>query len=551
MFWQFPLVPHAGSSLAPAMNAVMLVIGNAAGRPLPDLGISPALALFAGLVAIGSSLWSLWLHAKLRNFRHRARKDIAAAELSRSFKKALLMGAAQGAVVLKTSGRDPQYYGEGKALYESCLESPRAGKVTRAVAALVEAGTPFAISVPCGNYDLILRGVPVAGRAVLYFHRDCTSEDRERYREILDAMPMPVWVRGADNKIAWANKNFLSTVGVSNVEDAVAADVMLQRSERDLAAKTLQSGEAAKGRASVMVQGQTRIYAMGMAPVAAGVAGFASDVTENAQLVSRLRLACDAQDDVIEHLPFGVAILDGERRLVGCNKAYAELWDLPKPWLDSHPYYGEVLDRLRDKRRLPERRNFQEWKAAQMASFDPAGRRGEEFWHLPNGKSIRIVAHPHLMGGIFLLFEDITERLKLESSLNLLTQVQKATLDTLDEGIAIFGTDGRLVMHNVPFARMWKFSESELHGKPHFAEIASLCSERIGHDGIWSIVSCGVNSATPERFGEWSKTKRADGRTLSLSLSRLPNGSTVVAFTDITDLEEFAALAEDAAQAVA
>ena len=57
--------------------------------------------------------------------------------------------------------------------------------------------------------------------------------------------------------------------------------------------------------------------------------------------------------------------------------------------------------------------------------------------------------------------------------------------------------------------------------------------------------------STPERFGEWSKTKRADGRTLSLSLSRLPNGSTVVAFTDITDLEEFAALAEDAAQAVA
>jgi PAS domain-containing protein len=285
--------------------------------------------------------------------------------------------------------------------------------------------------------------------------------------------------------------------------------------------------------------------------VGGGVAGFASDVTENSELVSRLRLACDAQDDVIEHFPFGVAVLDAERKLVGCNKAYAELWDLPKPWLDSHPYYGEILDRLRDKRRLPERRNFQEWKAAQLAAFEPAGRRAEEFWHLPNGHSVRIVAHPHLTGGTFLLFEDITERLKLEASLNLLTQVQKATLDTLDEGIAIFGTDGRLVMHNVPFARMWKMSESELNGQPHFAEIASLCSDRIGHDGIWSIVSSGVNSATPERFGEWSKTKRADGRTISLSLSRLPNGTTVVAFTDITDLEEFAALAEDVSQAVA
>jgi PAS domain-containing protein len=220
------------------------------------------------------------------------------------------------------------------------------------------------------------------------------------------------------------------------------------------------------------------------------------------------------------------------------------MWDIPKPWLDSHPSYGEILDRLRDKRRLPEQRNFPEWKAAQMAVFEPAGKRGEEFWHLPNGRSIRIVIHSHLLGGVFILFEDITERLKLESSMNLLTQVQKATLDTLDEGIAIFGTDGRLVMHNVPFARMWKLSESELDGQPHFAEIANLCTGRIGQDGIWGIVSCGVNSATPECFGEWSKTRRADGRVISLSLSRLPNGTTVVAFTDITDLEKFNALNE-------
>lgn len=544
MSLQIPIIQHVG--------ALLPVIDTTAGRAIFESdGLSAATALCAGTAALFCILWALCLQAKLRDFKRRAKKDMAAADLARSFKKALLTGAAQGAVVLKAQGREPQYYGEGKALYADCLRSPKAAKVSRAISALVEAGTPFALSVPGGACDLILRGVPVAGRAVLYFHHDCESEDRERYREILDALPLPVWMRGADNKIAWANRNFLSTTGMASLDEAIAGDAMLQRSERDLAAKTLQSGEPAKGRASVMVRGETRIFALGLAPAGGGVAGFASDVTENAQLVSRLRLACDAQEDVIDHFPFGVAVLDGERRLVSCNKAYADLWDLPKPWLDSHPSYGEILDRLRDKRGLPERRNFQEWKAAQLASFDPAGRRGEEFWHLPNGRSIRFVVHPHMMGGVFLLFEDITERLKLESSLNLLTQVQKATLDTLDEGIAIFGTDGRLVMHNVPFARMWKLSESDLGGQPHFAEIASLCTDRIGHDGIWSIVSCGVNSATPERFGEWSKTKRADGRTISLSLSRLPNGTTVVAFTDITDLEAFAALAEDISHAVA
>ena len=550
MLWPISLSQHTASRLPPMTDAMPDIVAMAQGI-FPNCTPN-SIALFAGLIGLVSSLWGLWLQAKLRHFKHRAKMDLAAADLARSFKKALLTGAAEGAVVLKARGREQQYYGEGKALYESCLASPKSSNVTRALASLIEAGTPFALSVPCGHCDLILRGVPVAGRAVLYFHKDCASEDRVRYREILDALPAPVWMRGAENSIVWANKAFVSIAGFSSLEDAVAGDAMLQRSERELAVKALQSGEPASGRVSAIVRGESRVFSLGLAPMpGSGVAGFASDVTENAQLISRLRLACDAQDDVIDHFPFAVAVLDGERRLAGCNKAYADLWDLPKPWLDCHPSYGEILDRLRDKRRLPERRNFQEWKTAQLAAFDPAGRRSEEFWHLPNGRSIRIVIHPHLMGGVFIMFEDITERLKLESSLNLLTQVQKATLDTLDEGIAIFGTDGRLVMHNVPFARMWKLTESELDGQPHFAEIANICTDRIGHDGIWSIVSCGVNSATPERFGEWSKTKRADGRTISLSLSRLPNGTTVVAFTDITDLEQFSALAEDMSHAVA
>jgi hypothetical protein len=111
--------------------------------------------------------------------------------------------------------------------------------------------------------------------------------------------------------------------------------------------------------------------------------------------------------------------------------------------------------------------------------------------------------------------------------------------------------DGRLVLHNALFARMWKLAEDELGGQPHFAEIANICTTRIGRDGIWGIVSCGVNSATPESFGEWGKTRRADGRIISLSLSRLPNGATVVTFTDLTDLEQFSALNPGASHAAA
>ncbi len=245
----------------------------------------------------------------------------------------------------------------------------------------------------------------------------------------------------------------------------------------------------------------------------------------------------DAQ--MIDSLPLAVASFDANRKLTRYNKAYAELWDLPRAWLDTHPSLGDILNRLRDQRLLPEQRNFAQWRKSQVDAAPAQGKEIEETWHLPSGRSVRLVVRSHWSGGLFIVYQDISDQLNLESSLNLLTQVQKATLDTLDEGVAIFGTDGRLVLYNALFAKMWRLTETDLTGQPHLANLAKLSAKRIGHDGIWNIVASGVNSTSPERFGEWGKARRADGRTISLALSRLPNGATMASFSDLTDLEEF------------
>jgi PAS domain-containing protein len=543
MHWLLPLVRNIASPLVRAMQTMIPALAGPAHQ-------GPAFILSAALISVFCVIWACRMRVRLRNLRQLAAMDRATAEVAQSFREALLTGAAQGVVVLRGAEQERQYFGNGRALYESCMDSPLAGKAIRAIDGLAEEGAPFALTIRASEGDLTMRGMPVAGRGVLYIDREVVPDNQERYRDLLDALPIPVWMRGPGHAIAWANRAFLSTLGFASLEDAVAANATLEWSERDLTIKALGSREIVDCRASVIVRGEARVFSMGLAPMGDKVvAGFATDVTDFVRMESKLQLVSDAQEDMIEHVPFAVATFDGDRKLAGFNNAYAEMWELPRSWLETHPSYSDILDRLRDRRRLPEQRSFPEWKAQQLKTFGSTHRRSEEFWHLPNGKSIRIKVQPHLAGGVFVLFEDITERLRLESSLNLLTQVQKATLDTLDEGIAIFGTDGRLVLHNALFTRMWKLSEDELGGQPHFAEIANMCTARIGRDGIWGIVSCGVNSAAPESFGEWGKTRRADGRIISLSLSRLPNGATVVTFTDLTDLEQFNALTPGASHA--
>ena len=85
------------------------------------------------------------------------------------------------------------------------------------------------------------------------------------------------------------------------------------------------------------------------------------------------------------------------------------------------------MDRLRDARKLPEQRDYQGWKKGRLALYQASGRTVEEFWHIPGGKTLRVVSQPHPFGGLTFLYEDVSERLNLESNYNTLVKVQSAT----------------------------------------------------------------------------------------------------------------------------
>jgi signal transduction histidine kinase len=230
-----------------------------------------------------------------------------------------------------------------------------------------------------------------------------------------------------------------------------------------------------------------------------------------------------------------VAIFGRDQKLTFYNKAFVRLWGLPETFLDRHPTDGEILDRLRDGRRLPEQRDYQAWKRSRLALYqdDLRMRPSEEAWHMPGGQTIRVVTQPHPFGGLTFLYEDVTARLTLESDYNTLVKVQSATLDTLNEGVAVFGTDGKLKLHNAAFARIWEMEAEELEGEPHARTLAALSRDKYGDSRIWDqLIQAIVTGGGARDLGE---VERSDRSILSLSLSPLPDGATLVTFNDVTD----------------
>jgi hypothetical protein len=174
-----------------------------------------------------------------------------------------------------------------------------------------------------------------------------------------------------------------------------------------------------------------------------------------------------------------------------------------------------------------------------MRPFQSEEQTISETWHLPGGTSIAVEASPCLAGGAVYVFRDVSELLRTQESHELLKRSQRAVLDTVENATALFGPDGRLKIHNASFANLWQLEEGELAGEPHISQVADLCADRTGRDGIWSMIAAGVNSADLERFGEWGQLVRADGRSLTLSFSRLPDGMTLIAFHAVDDQTRF------------
>jgi PAS domain-containing protein len=375
---------------------------------------------------------------------------------------------------------------------------------------------------------LLARGRAVGGMAAVWIDEPATQVAGADYRAILDALPIPVWLRDKGLALSWGNHAFLKGAGAADLDSARREQVALDKSERELAASARAENAIQESRRFSVVGGQRRALNFTEIPLGdAGVIGVSVDVTDTAAAEAHLQQHADAHAATLDTLQTAVAIFGRDQKLTFYNKAFVKLWALPETFLDRHPGEGDILDRLRDARRLPEQRDYQAWKRGRLALYQDGQREhpGEETWHLPGGQTIRVAAQPHPFGGLTFLYEDVTARLTLESDYNTLMKVQSATLDTLSEGVAVFGPDGKLKLHNAAFARIWELEPDDLKGEPHLRTIAALSRDKFGDARLWDeLIGTIVSGLRAQEMGE---VERSDRSILSLSTAPLPDGATL------------------------
>ena len=169
----------------------------------------------------------------------------------------------------------------------------------------------------------------------------------------------------------------------------------LDKSERDLAATARSQNSVLEAKRFAVVGGQRRALTFTEIPLGdAGIIGTAIDVTDVAAAEARLQQHVDAHADTLDKLATAVAIFGRDQKLTFYNRAFVRLWGLPEDWLDRHPGDGEILDRLREGAQTAgtARLSGLEARAAGALSRPRATAPREELWHVPGGKTMRVVS---------------------------------------------------------------------------------------------------------------------------------------------------------------
>ena len=355
------------------------------------------------------------------------------------------------------------------------------------------------------------------------------------FMELLDRLPMPIWCRDENLAITYGNQAFHRLLDLPPGE-APRSGRDINSAARALAARAQKLGMVQSESQQQVVGGKRRLFDFNEAPLPTGaLIGFALDQTALEDTHSELARHIAAHDDVLQSLGTAIVIFGPDKRVKFFNAAYRDLFEMDPQFLQSEPTIDEVLDSLRERRQITEQADFRNYKQEFARHIMSIIAPFEELMHTPKGRTFRMVATPHPMGGVILTYEDVTDKLALEASYNTLIEVQRETIDHLYEGIAVYGSDGRLKLHNSAFTRMWSLTEEEIANQPHVSKVVDLVAKFFSGRKDWPSVRERIVSEVAERELRNLRIERSDRKVIDVAAIPLPDGGRLYKYTDVTD----------------
>ncbi|WP_170167062.1 PAS-domain containing protein [Paracoccus methylarcula] len=269
-------------------------------------------------------------------------------------------------------------------------------------------------------------------------------------RDVLDHTPTMIWRQDARDRVTWANAAYLG-----RAEEMAGSHVWPLPSLLNLP-KTVSETETGFCRAKLEIDGRILWFDCYSHEYGDERIFFALPADAAVRAERILREFVQTLTKTFAALHAGLAIFDHQRNLQLFNPALVELTGLPVEMLAARPGLTDFLDQLRERRMMPEPRDYRSWRK-RISNLEAAAANGHhvEEWSLPGGQTYRVTGCPHPDGAIAFLFEDISTEISTTREFRGELMLGRTVLDGLDDALAVFDPGGKLVLSNRTYRDLW------------------------------------------------------------------------------------------------
>ncbi len=363
---------------------------------------------------------------------------------------------------------------------------------------------------------LSLRDAPVAETAASD-HSELT-----RLQEINRHIPHPAWVVDGAGVLVWQNAAYEAVAARATTGDEAAAFQFPAPAE-----------DQKNGRFKVQPAGNAvpEWFDVTRTPMTQGTLFHATPLTA-------LIKAEEAQRDFVQtlaktfaHLSIGLAIFNRDRQLALFNPALLDLTGLSASFLSPRPTIDSFFDALREKRRMPEPKNYKSWRQ-RMADIisDAETGRFEETWTLETGQTYSVKGRPHPDGAIAFLIEDISAEISITRNFRAELELGQSLVDTFEDALAVFSQAGILTFSNKAYDQLWGFQGDITFADVTIQDALKLWREKSGSCAHWAELQAAVAALRDRKTSSIPLTIKGQAPMLC-RIVPIASGATVVRFS--------------------
>jgi PAS domain-containing protein len=194
------------------------------------------------------------------------------------------------------------------------------------------------------------------------------NEELSDLRVTVDAAPILVWKEDAAGGVRWANSAYIERALAANPESETLSWPLPQLFP-DAPWRAGAEPDAAPDRLTLTCPADA-------GPLTVAASHFTAHrvQTGDTQMIfalpadglvkaeAQLREFVQTLTKTFAHLPIGLAVFDRDRRLAMFNPALTDLTRLQPLFLSRRPTLFDFLDQLREARRMPEPKDYRDWK---------------------------------------------------------------------------------------------------------------------------------------------------------------------------------------------